>query len=258
MASYTLLQITQAMLNAADEDSVNDINDTEASESAILVAKEVYYDLIHSEDWSFLMKATSLTGLSDVTQPTVLQMPDNMTLLDHQELFQYDVTLVTDTYSKYRDIEYMAPGDFMRMLRARNDSNSNVTKYTGYESLDLLIITDEMPHYWTSFDDKYIVMDSYHSATESTLQGQKCTVQAKEIPTWSATNSAVPTLPDNMFPNYLARCKAKFNSYFTQKENPLDLLEAQSGKSRQRRKGNRSAGRHKRPNYGRNRSSSRL
>lgn len=250
MAKYTLLEVVNAILNAADENLVNEIDDDEASDSATLVAKEVYFDLIHDNDWPHLNKLSSLTSLSDVTQPTVLGIPDNMTLLDHQEFFQYDVTEAGDN-SKYNNVDYEPPGDFMRRVRNRNDSDVAVTKYTGYDSIALLIKTDKMPTYWTSFDDEFIVMDSFHSATESTLQGNKCSIQAKIIPAWVQTNVAVPVLPDNLFPTYIARCKNKYSSYFTQKQNPLDQLEAQSGKARQRKKGHKSAGRNKRRSYGR-------
>lgn len=258
MARWNLLEITQKVLNAAEEDVVNSVEGTDgndASDAAIEIIEEVYFDLIHSEDWPFLCEISKLTGLSDVTQPTVLQIPDDVTLLDHQEFFQYDVTEVGGTNSKYRDLIYKEPGDFMRMLRNRNDSNANITKYTGYQSVDMLIQTDKMPEYWTSFDDEYIVLDSFHSATESTIQGTKTSIQLKRIPTWSNLDNFIPDLPDNMFPNFLARCKAKFFTYFTHKENPIDILEAHSGKARQRRKGTKTDGRNKRKDYGRKRRS---
>lgn len=253
MAKMTLLEIVQSVLNAADEDSVNAIDDTEASDSATIIAKEVYFDYMSSADWPHLMNLEKLDSVSDVTQPTTLQVPETITLLDHQEFFQYDVTETGDTVTTYRDVEYKPPGDFMRMLRSRNDSDTNVTKYTGYNSIDLLIRTDKMPEFWTSFDDAYIIMDSFHSSTESTLQGTKTSIMAKKIPTWTQTDVAIPDMPDNLFPSYLARCKVKYNAYFTQKDNPLDQLEAHSGQSRQRNKGHTTAGRNHRRKYGRNR-----
>lgn len=253
MAKETLLTIVQYMLDAATEDSVNSIDDTEASTSAALIAKQTFFSLINEDDWPWLMGVRGLDSLSDITQPTVVQIPDNVTLIDAEEFMQYDSTEVGATNSSYTDLIYKEPGDFLRMIRGRNDSASNVTKYTGYASTALLIITDKMPEYWTSFDDEYIVMDSYHSATESTLQGSKISVEAKTIPTWTHTDAAIPDLPENMFPTYIARCKTKYNAYHTQKSNPIDQLEATSGQARQRRKGKRTAGRGKKPSYGRNR-----
>jgi len=249
---YTLLQIVQAVLSKAEDDPVNSIDDTEASEMASERAREEYFDLVDDAEWPHLNTVTSLTSLSDVTQPTILEIPSSVVLMDYEEVIQYDITETGDTRSTYRDLMYMEPGDFLRYIRTRDDSASNVTKYTGYNSIPLLIITDKMPTYWTSFDDKYIVCDSYHSITESTLQGSKTTVKAKKVPVWTHEDSFYPDLPENLFSTYLSKVTTKYFLYHTQKFNQLDLQESQSGKARQKRKGTKTKGRGKPKQYGRN------
>jgi hypothetical protein len=248
---YTLLQIVQAVLSRAEDDPVNDIDDTEASEMAALRAKEEYFDLVDDVDWPHLNTVTQLTSVSDVTQPTVLEIPSEVVLMDDEEIIQYDITTAADTNSKYRDLIYKEPGEFLRFCNARNDSNTNVVKYTGYQSIPLLIEDDKMPEYWTSFDDEFIICDSFHSDTESTLQGSKTTVKAKKIPTWTHSNSFIPDLPENLFSTYISKVTTKYFLYHTQKFSQLDLQESQSGKARQRRKGSKTAGRNKPRKYGR-------
>lgn len=246
----TLLEIVQSVLDSADDDVVNAIDDTEAAESAARVAKEVYFDIVDDEDWPHLNTITRLTSLSDVTQPTVVEIPEDIVLIDYQEVFKYDNT-ITGGNTTIKDVEYVTPADFMNKVTNLDESASNVTKYTGYNSIPMLIITDKMPEYWTSFDDHYIVMDSFYSAEESTIQGTKCFVQCKQIPTWTESGSFYPDLPHDMFSWYLSKVKTKYHAYHTQKQNFIDAQETQSGKSRQKSKGGKTSGRNKPKSWGR-------
>lgn len=251
MAKMTLLDIVQAVLSRAEDDEVDSIVDSEPAILCAERAREEYFDMVNDIEWPHLNTLTQLVSVSDVTQPTVLQVPDSVTLMDYEEIIQYDVTTASDDYTVLREIKYMEPRDFMRHLKNRTDNSSNVTKYTGYQGIPLLIITDAMPTYWTSFDDEYVVLDSFDSATESTLQGSKTVVRAKKIPVWTHDDSFIPDLPENLFPMYLSKVTTKYFLYHTQKFNQIDLQETQSGKARQRRFGTKTSGRSTRKTYGR-------
>lgn len=248
----TLLEIVQSVLDSADDDTVNDISDTEASESAARVAKEVYFEIVDSGDWEHLNTLSPMASVSDATQPTVLNIPDGIVLLDYEDVFKYDKTETGASYTNIADVKFLDTSEFMRVVTTRKDSASNMTKYTGYDSIPMIIQTDKMPEYWTSFDDERIVMDSFHSATENWLQGSKCFVKCKKIPTWTETNNAIPDMPHNMFSWYLSKVKTKYHAYHTQKVNAIDSQEAHSGKARHRRKGSTTGGRRIQKSYGRN------
>ena len=248
----TLLEIVQAVLSRAEDDEVNSIDDSEPSLLCAQRAKEEYFDLVNDVDWPHLNTVTQLASVSDATQPTVLSIPDTVVLMDVEGVIQYDITTSSDDNTKFRELVYKTPGDFLRYLANRNDSDSAVTKYTGYQGIPLLIRTDTMPTYWTTFDDEYVVCDSFYSTDETWLQGTKTTIKAKKIPTWTEDDDFIPDLPDNLFPMYLSKVTTKYFLYHTQKFNQLDLQETQSGKSRQRNYGTKSVGRFGRRTFGRN------
>lgn len=247
----TLLEIVQSVLGSADDDNVNDIDATESAVDAARVAKEVYFEIVDSGDWEHLNKIAQMASVSDATQPHVLNIPDGIVLLDYENVFKYDKTETGDTDTKIEDVEYVDNAEFMRIVTNRKDSSSNMTKYTGYDSIPMIIQTDKMPDYWTSFDDERIVMDSFHSTTETWLQGSKCFVKCKEIPTWTENKDFIPDMPHNMFSWYLSKVKVKYHAYHTQKSDIIDAQETHSGKARHRRKGSTTGGRRIRKSYGR-------
>lgn len=248
-----LLEIVQSVLDSAEDDLVNAIDDTEASDSATRVAREVYFEIVDSGDWEHLNTVDQLDSVSDVTQPTVLEIPSDIVLLDYEEVFKYDKTESGDPKTDIRDVYYESPYAFMNRVSTRNDSSSNMTKYNiaSHNNVPMIIQTDKMPEYWTSFDDHYVVMDSFHSVTENTVQGSKSIVQCKKIPTWTNDGAFTPDMPENMFSWYLSKVKMKYHAYYTQKANILDQQETQSGQARHRRKGAKTDGRRKRRSYGR-------
>src|SRR3546814_4993160 len=64
---------------------------------------------------------------------------------------------------------------------------------------NLTIRTDAAPTYFTSFDDKTLIFDSYDSAVDSTLQKSKVQVYAYTIPAWVHADDAIPDLPEMAF-----------------------------------------------------------
>jgi len=71
----------------------------------------------------------------------------------------------------------------------------------------LINVTGNTP-YWTSFDDEYIILDSFDSDVESTIQASKTQAHCYKDPSWSGTDGAIPDLPAKVFPYFLAEAKS--------------------------------------------------
>lgn len=211
MAQMTLLDITQNILSAMESDDINSIGDTVESLQVAEIIKETYFDIISNRDWPFLKTKTTLTALGDTTNPTKMQFPDSV-----DKIFWIK-------YNK-KDVTYKEPKEFQDMIDLR-------TVQAGVIDANGFIINVD-PLFWTSFDDKYVIMDGYDSAIDTTLQASKSQVLLLRNPSWTLEDNFVPELPDKMFPMLLADSKGSCFLNLKQVENKKEERKAQRLKIR--------------------------
>src|SRR5690606_26559721 len=116
----------------------------------------------------------------------------------------------------------------------------------------LIIGKTAAPQYWTSFDDKYIVFDSYDTGVEATLQSSKSIVYAEFRPNFILDDDFIPVLPDNLTNTLYIQCLNRCYAAFKETLNP----KTERQESRMRIRTQRNKWRHRRqtesgPNYGR-------
>ena len=103
----------------------------------------------------------------------------------------------------------MEPQEFLQMLNARPSSDSSVdTIQDTIAGIELLILNDRSPLYWTTFDDQTIIFDAYDSAVDTNLLASKTQIWGNVEGTWTHTNAGVPNLPAKAFPYLLAEAKS--------------------------------------------------
>lgn len=206
MATMTLLDMTQNILGSMESDNVNSIGDTEESERVAQTVKETYFDLVAQRDWPFLMSKVTLTAVGDTTYPTKMRFPTNT-----NKVFWIK-------YNK-KDVCWMESKAFQDMLDSRTEED-DVTDEFGYNlTLD--------PQYWTTFDDDYVWFDSINLDDDSTLQASKSTAHVLLIPSWTHSDTFVPSLPDKMFPMLLADAKGTCFLNFKQTVNAKEEKKTQ-------------------------------
>ena len=94
----------------------------------------------------------------------------------------------------------MHPDEFLRYISVRNQNNDNVSVITDFGGSKLLIINDQAPKYWTTFDDQYIVTDSYDKNVDDVLKKSKTQCLGYVNPTWTHDDEFIPDLPAEAFP----------------------------------------------------------
>ena len=223
----TLLEIVQSIMNDMDSDAVNSISDTIESQQIAQTVRTVYESMVSNRDWPHLNRLDTLVSVSDTNTPHYLRLPE-----DTKELhwLRYNVRDAADTKDKYEEVRYLYPEDFMDVLNGRNETESNVTEYTHSSGVQMKIRTDKEPTYWTTFNDDVIVMDSYDSAVDTTLQGSKTQAFISKIPTWSHSDTFIPDLPPQAFSLLLAESKSVYWNSLKQQPNAKEEQRA----SRQR------------------------
>ena len=202
----TLLDIVQSILSNMDSFEVNSINETPESLQIATIVRDTYYETIASRNWANKKQLFQFNSSLTPDKPTHFKIPEDV---KEVTWIRYNCRDVEDTRLQYREIKYLYPDEFLDILYARDSTDT--TKYqvvTENDGVQLIIQTDKAPQYWTSFDDQYIIMDSFNSEVDSTLQNAKLSVYGVRNTKWEMTDTFVPDLPVEAFPLLLAEAES--------------------------------------------------
>lgn len=198
MAKRSLLEMTQGILSAMDSDEVSSIADTVEAQQIARVIEDVYNDLVDEHDLSHTKDLFALEGQADVTKPTHMKIPQNVSKV---EWIKYDRRVDNTDPKSYQLIERLDPLEFVQMCVARDSTDT--TTYLGVpynNNITIYIDLTTPPHYWTSFDDEYIIFDSIDKDIDTTLQASKTICFGNMRPAFtSQDDDFIPDLPENLF-----------------------------------------------------------
>lgn len=228
-----LLGIVQSVLSSMDSDSVNNIGDTVESLQVADTAREVYYELMSYRDWDHLYKWMPLEVLSDNDFPNYLRIPGNVGRVEN---LRYETTKENETKRSFTTLIYKAPVEFIDIVQGRDSTADNVEVVTDLNGVEMFIRNDHHPRFWTSFDDKHIVTDSYLFGSDDSLQESKNSAWCRVTPSWVSSDEFIPELPEEFFPSYLAEVKSTCHLYFKQQVSQKDEQKARRGLAHVQRK----------------------
>lgn len=229
MSKMTLLEIVQDILSDLDSDEVNSINDTTEALQVAQTVKTTYNNIIDGKEWPWLFGLFTLQASGTVARPTHMQLPE--TIID-VEWVKYNIKSVTDTKSKYTTLEYRTPSEFLDLIEDRNSASTIVTVVTDLSGTPLNIINNKAPQWYTSFDDEFLVFDSYNIAIDTTLQTAKTQCYGKRSPVFTISNTFIPDMPVQMF-SYLLN-ESKSTCFLNLKQAPNAKAEQHSVSQRRR------------------------
>lgn len=245
----TLLEMVQDILSDMTSDEVNSIGDTVESMQVAQIIKSTYYDLAVLRDWPVQERLVQLTPLADTTRPTILKIPDEIIKI---KSINYDKHDSTETKKRYLPVTYLDKEDFLTLINDRDSTLSTVdTCPSIHQNVDLLILNDTAPTYYTSFDEQYIVFDSYDSAIDTTIQNDKMQVIAIGEDTWQMNDNFVPAISGKQFPYLLAEAKSTCFARIKQAPDPKSEQSSNRHRARLSREKFIVDGGVKYPNYGR-------
>jgi hypothetical protein len=225
---FSLLEIVQEVLNEMDSDFVNSINDTVESQQVAGIAKSCFNEFISNRNWPHLKQLIQLDSSNDSDKPNYLKVPSGV-----KEMIsvRYDMVGYGQTKPSFKDIRYKSPDDFLTLSHSRNLDNSNVVLIRDFSATPLLILNDSAPEYWTTFDDEWLVFDSYDSAVDDTLKKSKTQALVYREPDWVHSDEAIPDLPEEAFAAFIEEVKS--TAFLALKQMPNTKAEQKA--SRQQR-----------------------
>ena len=203
----SVLDMVQDILSDMDSDEVNSISDTVEAMQVAQILKTTYFNMCSNRKWGDQKRLTTLDHSGDISKPTHLKLPENT-----KELIFLSYNCKKDQTSgpidEYRKLEYRYPDEFLRIVNTRPRNNSAYEEVTDFGGVKLFIKNNEHPTYWTSFDDKYLICDSYYADLDTTLQASKTQAYLVQMPTWEMKDDFVPHFPVEAFAALLAEAKS--------------------------------------------------
>lgn len=229
MPRYTLLDMVQSIMSDMNEDLINSIDDTQTGDMVARIVRDTYYDMINSRLWPTHAQLSTLTPSTDDNYPTHVRIPDNVYKVEWVRYNTKDQITDADGLDKYSEIQQLDPDDFMNLILQRDPANSDITTVLDNLSnngVKLFIENDKDPEYWTSFDDEWIIFDSYDISYDDTIQAQKIMASVYVEPSWTQSDSFVPDLPTKAFPLLLSEAKKAAFVKVKQTADPVEVERA--------------------------------
>ena len=244
----TVLEIVQDCLSEMGSDTVNSIDDTTESQRVALLLKSVFLEMVDRRDWEQHKTLTALDSSGDNTKPNYLKLPEGV-----QDTYwvRYNTQKVTDTRTRWETLQYLYPDEFIKRVNDNNSSQDNIDTITDWSGTELLIRNDLAPRYWTTFDDDWVVTDSYDSAADSTLRSAKSQAYVMKEPTVELVNDFVLDLPIEAFSMLKTSLKERAFELIKQMDSRTISTEAERQRRRMSRRNSKLRGGIRYPDYGR-------
>ena len=218
----TLLEMTQKVLGSIKGDQVDDISETEEASLVADIIQECYYGLIAESDLLEEKTLFELEASNDLDKPVLMSLPNDVIGL---EWVRYNIRGVDESSDNYKLLTYLDLPSFLdwtQQLKTENDGVATFQVETGtLDTIDFYYRDDKAPQYYTSFDDRQIVFDSFDSEVESTLQKNKTQAYGLKESSWTKTNNFIPALDSQQFHLLLQESKAQAWAELRQTSNAL-------------------------------------
>lgn len=184
-----------------DSEDVNSLTDTVEAQQIASICEDVYHTFIVEKKVPEHQQLLELTALADSNFPTHFKYGDGVKTVDK---IYYDWSEVSGE-TNWKEVIFLEPLKFLSMTDNQSADYSLVADKSGGTNLN--IGTDNHPTYYTSFDNDHIVMNSYKSTVDSTLQESKSRAYGLKYPTFTISDDFVPDLDDTLSTLYLNECK---------------------------------------------------
>lgn len=221
MAKYTLLQVVQGYLNATDGFPVNSIDDSVEAQQVADIAEIVFDEVIADiRDWGRARNIIQLDSVADSSKPNYLKIPVG-TFRINESIIRYNKNtgVSGDTTLKYEQVHYLRPDEFLEYVNARSTNETESEIVTDFSGVQFVVKNRKAPSYFTSFDDTYLVFDSYDGDVDSVLQNSKTQCIATISKTFSKTDDYEIDLPEWFQPHFAQLVRARASEYL--REEPL-------------------------------------
>jgi hypothetical protein len=178
----SLLEIVQTILSKMDSEHVNSIADSDEAGQIARIVKDTFYDIVSARNIPEHDRLLKLTALSDITRPTHFKYPANLKVV---QTFEYN----------NKQVLWKDPVQFLNDMANPSDNNTLAVS-DPISGATLYVRNDKDPNFYTSFDNEYIVCNSYDSSVDNSLQESKTRCWGTILPTFLIQDDFIPDIDD--------------------------------------------------------------
>lgn len=189
--------MVQNILSSIESDEINSIGDTV---EALQVAEEIktaFEDLFSDFEWPSQEGFIKLLPSLDSDKPTLMYLPD-----DVEEITSVYYNNGTIDSPEFVEVRYRDPDLFMRYGTIYLQQSEPIQLVDNF-----YVYTNQHPRFWTTYDNKTIVFDSFNSTVDSTLQESKILCRGRVSNKFQLVDDFVPPIDAQHFPLLLSEAK---------------------------------------------------
>jgi hypothetical protein len=215
---YTLLELTQRILESMDSDEVDSIEDSPESLAVANIIKECYFDILGKLDLPEAETIFQLTASGDSALPALMYLPDDV--LDLNRVYYNDSTTSDPRWYQLTFMPFDHYLDFTNGLSIEDDTVTSMDVVENGQTFVFKFRNDRMPLYYTSFNDRTLLFDGADLSINPTLMGAKTLAYGAMEPSFTLSDVYVPDLDARQFQLLLQAAKAQAFVELKQIENP--------------------------------------
>ncbi len=217
---YTLLELVQRVLSSIGSDEVDSISDTEESMTVAEIIKECYFDIVGRHELPEHHDVFQLVASGDSSKPVLMTLPSRA--LDLQRLL-YTTTDDANNTSLY-DVNFVTFDEFIQYTGNLSEDADEVDSMTVQNSLGqsftFKFMNDRPPTFYTTYNDRQIIFDSFDIVDSATLVGAKTLCYGNIEPEFELQDNYIPDIDAKQFQLLLQAAKSTASIEIRQVENP--------------------------------------
>lgn len=205
---YTNLDMVQLIASSMDSDEVNSVNDSVESQQILKVIRTAFFDIIERSNLPEHMDIVNLQASGSSTYPIVMYVPTNISKI---YWVKYNKETTEDPNLNFQQLEFLALQEFLDRMYTLTESEDEVLQMdltVNGNTIPFLYRNDKHPEFYTSYDDRTLIFDSYLATEDSYLAGAKTLALGKEVVTYEMTDTFTPPLDEQQFALLLNEAKA--------------------------------------------------
>lgn len=225
----SLLQMTQSILSSMDSDEINSINDTVESQQVVDIIQQCFNDIVSQVDFPEHWDLFELQPSLDPDRPTLMYIPENVARV---EWIKYDKAPLDGTAREIRDVFPMERQTFLNRMNGLDTADTTVKKFNflvGAETFDIRVKNNKHPDYYTTFDNRTLLFDSFDLSVSTTLEADKTECYGMLIPTFERLDDFVPAFEPRQFTLLFNEAKSQCFSELKQVTNAKAEQRARRG-----------------------------
>jgi hypothetical protein len=234
MPTKTLLQVVTEVAENVNSDEVTSLTNTSIEVDDIRkICLRTLEDIALRNEWEFLkdrpLQLLAGTNVIELAIPTTVQRVQTVKYRH----------VVAGVQSGFTTLQYMHPDDFLHRLQNNNPAEAQYDTVTLTGGAELYPANNKHPRFWTSFDEKNIVFDSYDSAENASgVEAGDSAILATIYLDFTGSNveTWVAPIPESMFQLWVQEASADASVKLRQTEDPREERKARRSYVQQIRK----------------------